>query len=103
LGVLVFGAFPLLSSGERCSYSHGQSAIRKRANQRRRLHYDVFGSGRGTSTLNLQSGLYLVPSGGAEGAPFQSFLLVGQRTHFAYQQSVGVALVGRISFASNPS
>jgi hypothetical protein len=31
------------------------------------------GSGRGTSTLNLQSGLFFVLSDGGEGAPFQSF------------------------------
>jgi hypothetical protein len=55
VGGFSFGAFPLLSSGRGFLYSHGQTAIRKRARKWRRLHYDVFGSGRGTSTLNLQS------------------------------------------------
>ena len=52
------GAFPLLSSGRGFLYSHGQTAIRKRQGKSLRLHYDVFGSRRGTSTLNLQSGLF---------------------------------------------
>jgi hypothetical protein len=50
----------------------GQTAIRKRTPQRvRRLHYDLFGSGRGTSTLNLQIELFGSLSGRVEGAPFQ--------------------------------
>ena len=57
-GWCFFGAFPLLSSGRGFLYSHGQTAIRKRQGKSLRLHYDVFGSRRGTSTLNLQSGLF---------------------------------------------
>ena len=54
-------------------FSLGQPAIRRRFRKIARQHYDVFGSGRGTSTLNLQSGL-LWPRGASEGAPFQSLL-----------------------------
>ena len=49
----------------------------------RRLHYDLFGSGRGTSTLNLQTELSSrVLRGGCEGAPFQRVGLPGLRKFF---------------------
>jgi hypothetical protein len=45
----------------------------------RRLHYDVFGSGRGTSTLNLQIELFPSLRGGFEGAPFQRVVLGSEK------------------------
>jgi hypothetical protein len=51
-----------------------------------RLHYDVFGSGRGTSTLNLQSGLFFLPSGGGESAPFQSLSLKVRERIFSWAE-----------------
>ena len=56
LGGFSFGAFPLLSSGERLSpraNCYPQAARKGCA-----CTIDVFGSGRGTSTLNLQSELW---------------------------------------------
>ena len=44
----------------------------------RHLHHDLFGSGRGTSTLNLQIEFLVALSGGVEGAPFQRFSSVGE-------------------------
>ena len=42
-----------------------------------RLHHDLFGSGRGTSTLNLQIEFLVALRGGVEGAPFQRVFFGG--------------------------
>jgi hypothetical protein len=73
--VFFFGAFPLRLPRR---VLLGQSAIRKRAQKDRHLHHDLFGSGRGTSTLNLQIEFLVALSGGVEGAPFQRVFFGGR-------------------------
>ena len=53
VGCFSLGAFPLLSSGKSSSPA-GNLLSASAPRRNRRLHYDLFGSGRGTSTLNLQ-------------------------------------------------
>jgi hypothetical protein len=65
--------FLFVLPGEYCFSASGNLLSAGAFEKIARQHYDVFGSGRGTSTLNLQSGL-LWPRGASEGAPFQSLL-----------------------------
>ena len=53
----------------------------------RHLHHDLFGSGRGTSTLNLQIEFLVALSGGVEGAPFQR-VFFGGRERFSARERV---------------
>jgi hypothetical protein len=57
-------------------------------------HCDVFGSGRGTSTLNLQNGLWS-PRGGNEGAPFQSRLPPYFRKAFSSRRTEALSPASR--------
>ena len=64
------GTFPLLSSEKGSFCLQRQAAI----SLLRVCIVTYSGHGRETSILNLQIGLCFVPSGGAEGGPFQVFL-----------------------------
>ena len=55
----------------RGEFSSGNLLSASALTMERRLHHDLFGSGRGTSTLNLQIEFLVALSGGVEGAPFQ--------------------------------
>jgi hypothetical protein len=79
------GTFPLLSSEEGSFYLQWQAAI----SLLRVCIVTYSGHGREASTLNLQIGLCFVPSGGAEGGPFQvfssrsqSFISIGKKGIF---------------------
>jgi hypothetical protein len=92
--VFLFGAFPLRSSGRVLFSASGNLLSAGAFEKITRQHYDVFGSGRGTSTLNLQSGL-LWPRGASEGAPFQSFLAhIGKTFLFSGTEALSPASRG---------
>ena len=55
--VFFFRSVPSSFFRERLSLLSRANCYPQAARKLLRLHYDVFGSGRGTSTLNLQSGL----------------------------------------------
>src|SRR5262245_42048369 len=62
VGGFCFGAFPLLSSERGFLYSHGQTAIRKRQGKLRRLHCDVFGSGKRNEHPQSTERVLLIPA-----------------------------------------
>jgi hypothetical protein len=70
----------------------------------RRLHYHLFGSGRGTSTLNLQIEWFWSLSGDVEGGPFQRVFLRGLES-FSFRQSSSFASVVQLgrTLDSSPS
>ena len=79
--VVSSGAFPLRLPGA-LFFSSGNLLSASAPPRDRRLHHDLFGSGRGTSTLNLQIEFFVALSGDVEGAPFQRVFLGGREGSF---------------------
>ena len=80
------GAFPLRLPGA-LFFSSGKLLSASAPPRVRRLHYDLFGSRRGTSTLNLQIELFWSLSGRGGGAPFQRVFLAWLKSFSSRQSS----------------
>ena len=83
LGLFSFGAFPLRLPRRVLPRAICYPQAHQQRDRRR--HHDLFGSGRGTSTLNLQIEFLVALSGDVEGAPFQRVFFDGQES-FSSQQ-----------------
>ena len=96
-GCFLFGAFPLLLPGEFLSpraICYPQAHPQKIARQ----HYDVFGSGRGTSTLNLQSEFFVRPAAVSRVRRSKVFSLTGLESFSLVDRGLSLQPVRAFTF-----